>query len=358
MVRQRSAPQPLEQLAARTRSCRSRCRRRRRSGWPSRRADYNRGRRQRNAPAMAVLRAARATSSRRRSPASGAAGSSTRSRSAPSRSACSCWARSSTVASNLNEVVTRWTQKVQVTFYLEDGLEPRIRESLQRPAAATTPRWSASAAVSREEALRALPRAVPRPAHAARGPRREPVPGLARGRRCAPTTSPPRTCERAGARPSRRRPGVEEVAVRPALDPAPRHRRAPGARAWARSWAAILVLAGVFTISNVIRLTVYARQDELDIMRLVGATPRLREGAVRGGRHDPGRPGRARCPWGCSGSRSACSPATRWRPPTCWAARRSSCPRELMRPRIVAAAAWPVGHRGQPGEPAAVIAAV
>jgi cell division transport system permease protein len=34
----------------------------------------------------------------------------------------------------------------------------------------------------------------------------------------------------------------------------------------------ILALAGVFTISNVIRLTVYARQDELDIMRLVGAT--------------------------------------------------------------------------------------
>src|SRR6185436_3686756 len=35
-----------------------------------------------------------------------------------------------TVASNLNEVVTRWTQKVQVTFYLADGLEDRIRDSL------------------------------------------------------------------------------------------------------------------------------------------------------------------------------------------------------------------------------------
>src|SRR5206468_10448163 len=30
----------------------------------------------------------------------------------------------------------------------------------------------------------------------------------------------------------------------------------------------VLVLAGIFTISNVIRLTVYAREDELDIMRL------------------------------------------------------------------------------------------
>jgi cell division transport system permease protein len=36
---------------------------------------------------------------------------------------------------------------------------------------------------------------------------------------------------------------------------------------------AILVLAAVFTISNVMRLTMYARQDELDIMRLVGAAP-------------------------------------------------------------------------------------
>jgi cell division transport system permease protein len=51
----------------------------------------------------------------------------------------------------------------------------------------------------------------------------------------------------------------------------------------------ILVLAGVFTISNVIRLTVYARQDELDIMRLVGATrgyvkgPFVMEGMLQGG---------------------------------------------------------------------------
>jgi len=51
----------------------------------------------------------------------------------------------------------------------------------------------------------------------------------------------------------------------------------------------VLVLAGVFTISNVIRLTVYARQDELDIMRLVGATrayvrgPFMMEGMLQGG---------------------------------------------------------------------------
>ncbi len=31
-----------------------------------------------------------------------------------------------TVASNLNEVVARWTRKVQVTFYLDDKVEDRI----------------------------------------------------------------------------------------------------------------------------------------------------------------------------------------------------------------------------------------
>jgi cell division transport system permease protein len=51
----------------------------------------------------------------------------------------------------------------------------------------------------------------------------------------------------------------------------------------------ILALASIFTISNVIRLTVYARQDELDIMRLVGATrayvrgPFIVEGMLQGG---------------------------------------------------------------------------
>ena len=84
-------------------------------------------------------------------------------------------------------------------------------------------------------------------------------------------------------------PGVRGGAVRPAVDRAALHGGAPRARGRARSWAGILVLAGVFTISNVIRLTVYAREDELDIMRLVGATqayvkgPFVVEGMIQGG---------------------------------------------------------------------------
>ncbi len=50
----------------------------------------------------------------------------------------------------------------------------------------------------------------------------------------------------------------------------------------------ILFLASAFTISNVIRLTVYSRRDEIEIMRLVGATnnfirgPFLVEGFIQG----------------------------------------------------------------------------
>src|SRR6185436_411086 len=78
-----------------------------------------------------------------------------------------------TVASNLNEVVARWSRKVQVTFYLEDGLEPRIRESL-------VDRLRAPLGGERDQhqprgGAGQLPPAVPGPAHAARRPGGQPV---------------------------------------------------------------------------------------------------------------------------------------------------------------------------------------
>ena len=60
-------------------------------------------------------------------------------------------------------------------------------------------------------------------------------------------------------------------------------------RALGLAIGAALVLASVFTIFNVIKLTVYGRQDEIGIMRLVGAThayirgPFLVEGILQGG---------------------------------------------------------------------------
>ena len=108
----------------------------------------------------------------------------------------------------------------------------------------------------------------------------------------------------------------------------------------------ILVLAGVFTISNVIRLTIYAREDELDIMRLVGATrayvkgPFVTEGVIQGGLG--GLVAAASC-----GRRSAGSPAA--------SPRRTSLPHARSRSRPASPAAGRRRHgrrpRRQPDQP-------
>jgi cell division transport system permease protein len=190
-----------------------------------------------------------------------------------------------TVASNLNEVVTRWTQKVQVTFYLVDGLEDRIRDSLADQLR-DDPAVDSVILVSRDQALGRFR-------------------GLFKDLRSLPDdlgSNPFPASLEVSLKPARqspdevrrlvqafeKAPGVEEVQYDllwiQRLSTAVRLVRGVGA-----FLGGILVLAGVFTISNVIRLTVYARQDELDIMRLVGATrayvtgPFVVEGMIQGG---------------------------------------------------------------------------
>ncbi len=189
------------------------------------------------------------------------------------------------VAGSLNEVVQRWTQKVQVTFYLEDGVETRVRESLQNrlqedPAVEAVDRVSRQQALERFHSLfrdlRSLPDDLgenPFPASL------EVV--LKSGHRS------PAEVERL-VHAFEKAPGVQEVQY----DLLWIERLATGARLVRGVGAflgGVLVLAGIFTISNVIRLTVYAREDELDIMRLVGATqayvkgPFVTEGMIQGG---------------------------------------------------------------------------
>lgn len=190
-----------------------------------------------------------------------------------------------TVASNLNAVVARWTQKVQLTAYLRDGVDPRARELLE-VRLRDDPAVASFAAVSRDEALarfKALFRDLRTlPDDLGENPFPESL---------EITLKP----ERQSADEVRRlaadlqaAPGVEEVQYDllwiQRLATAVRLVRGLGG-----VLGGILALAGVFTISNVIRLTVYARQDELDIMRLVGATqayvrgPFVVEGMLQGG---------------------------------------------------------------------------
>ena len=190
-----------------------------------------------------------------------------------------------TVASNLNEVVTRWTQKVQVTFYLEDDLEGRIQQSLADQLKAD-PGVESVVTVSRAEALdrfralfkdlRTLPDDLGE----------NPFPASLEATLRAGHQSPEQVLRLVKA--YERAPGVEEVQYD--LLWIQRLATAVGlVRGVGGFLGGVLVLAGVFTISNVIRLTVYARQDELDIMRLVGATqayvrgPFVLEGMIQGG---------------------------------------------------------------------------
>jgi len=190
-----------------------------------------------------------------------------------------------TVASNLNAVVTRWTQKVQVTFYLEDGLEPRIRQMFEErlkddPAVENLSTVSRQAALDRFKALFRDLRTLPDDLG------ENPFPESIEVTVKAGHQSPSEIGRLVAA--FGKAPGVEEVQYDllwiERLSTAVRLVRGLGG-----VLGGILALASVFTISNVIRLTVYARQDELDIMRLVGATrayvrgPFIVEGMLQGG---------------------------------------------------------------------------
>lgn len=190
-----------------------------------------------------------------------------------------------TVAGGLSQLVTRWTEKVQVIVYLEDDADGRVRDSLLARLR-EDPAVLSAEHVGREQALARFKE-------------------MFRDLSSLP--------EELGDNPF---PASVEVTVRPERQSAADVERlvrafegAPGVREiqydllWIERLSTgvrlvrgvgaflggILVLAGIFTISNVIRLTIYAREDELDIMRLVGATrayvkgPFVAEGVLQGG---------------------------------------------------------------------------
>lgn len=190
-----------------------------------------------------------------------------------------------TVASNLDDVVERWTEKLQITFFLSDSAGAGERDALASRLR-DDPAVESIDVVTREEALERFRALFVDLGSLPDELGENPFP--------ASIVVTLRTSEDASSAAERligshsRAPGVEEVQYDllwiQRLSTAVRLVRGVGA-----FLGGILVLAGVFTISNVIRLTVYARQDELDIMRLVGATqamirgPFVVEGMLQGG---------------------------------------------------------------------------
>jgi len=190
-----------------------------------------------------------------------------------------------TVAGSLGDVVDRWTEKIQVIVYLEDGIEARVLESLENrlredPAVASLELVTPEQALDRFRSLFRDMSSLPEDLG------ENPFPASLEVD-LDPAHQSAAEVQRL-ARAFADVPGVQEIQY----DLLWIERLATGVRLLrgvGLFLGGILVLAGVFTISNVIRLTVYAREDELDIMRLVGATrayvkgPFVVEGMVQGG---------------------------------------------------------------------------
>ena len=168
-----------------------------------------------------------------------------------------------------NEVRNR----VVVDVYVKDGATPAERRELQR-ALESTANVKSVEFISKEEGLAA--RAGEEPARlqgGRRAARREPAAGLvprrARGPGQGGRDRRPRSTAAAAAR--RRSPRIDEV--RNKEEDTDKILSATGlVKVLTAGLAALLVFASIALIANTIRLSIFARRREVEVMKLVGAT--------------------------------------------------------------------------------------
>ncbi len=185
---------------------------------------------------------------------------------------------------NLRGVVSSLQEDIQVIVYLNDGLSPQNVSDLQQRL--NTEQGIASLTyVSKEQALADFRAQFPSELHLLQGLGENPLPAS-----FVVTLGPQFRSSESVKRWAGRVKGVPGVA------------QVQYSREWIENLAtvigyielaaiavgAILSAASVTIIASVIRLTVYARRDEIEIMQLIGATgafikiPYLLEGAVLG----------------------------------------------------------------------------
>ena len=151
--------------------------------------------------------------------------------------------------------------------------------------------------VSKDEALARFKQTFGDLAATIDGARRQPVAGVVRGAAAAGPGASARR-RRAGraaaADAGRRRRALRPAVARPLLSAIARR---SAASAWCS--ARVLTLAAALTVANVVRLALYARRDEIEIMQLVGAPqayirgPFVMEGVLQGGHRRAAGAGRA-----------------------------------------------------------------
>ena len=185
---------------------------------------------------------------------------------------------------NLENAVESWSERVQVTAYFDRELSGQERSSLQGRIAAI-PGASKITYVSRDEALKRFKNRLRGQETLLEGIRPEVLPSA---------------FEVSLKRSHRDTAGVEAFVT--ALKRIPGIGEVQYGEEWVRRFntflnfmrllgallGGFLVVAVVFIVSNTIKLTIYARRDELEVMALVGATrffiqaPYLVEGVLQG----------------------------------------------------------------------------
>jgi len=189
------------------------------------------------------------------------------------------------VSENLERTVDEWSRSAEFSVYLRDEVAAGDRAAIER-ALRSDPLVAGVDFLSKDEALARFRRDFPDLAPATAGAPENPFPASFESRLGSSDVDIPaieRLAQRVGSMP-----GVADVRYdRRWLD------RLASLGLFVRYagllLAGVLVLAAVLTVTNVVRLALYARRDEVEIMELVGAPmafirgPFVCEGIIQGG---------------------------------------------------------------------------
>jgi cell division transport system permease protein len=189
------------------------------------------------------------------------------------------------LSENLDRMVAEWARSAEFSVYLHDAATTTEQGAVEA-ALRADPAVAGFDAVSKESALARFRREFPELAPATEGAPENPFPASLEARLAAPAGNG--AALETLARRLAAMPGVADVRYdRRWLD-----RLASIGRfiRWVGlSLAAVLILAAALTVTNVVRLALYARRDEIEIMELVGAPmtfirgPFVCEGIIQGG---------------------------------------------------------------------------
>jgi cell division transport system permease protein len=186
---------------------------------------------------------------------------------------------------NVQRWIARWNEAAEFSVYLEDGVTREQRGSIER-ALDHQGGVASREFVSSEQALDRFARMFPDLASSARTVGDQPLPA-SYNVRLAPGATDAGTLDALSSE-LQRLPGVSDVRY----DRQWIERIAGLVRAGRLAGGAlvlVLVLAAALTVASVVRLAMYARLDEIEIMQLVGAPlayirgPFVFEGVLQGG---------------------------------------------------------------------------